>query len=350
MSEDIHVTEFEGRLQRVSNVTMKSIDHYIKLFSKLKRSPHAVWGDATKNKAPHKPILLLSVIDLISRGLLKSNFIDLKNALSELNDLFNSYWSRVVPLGQTSSVAFPFSRLHNEGFWKLVPLAAVSSFRKAPEVSTVPQLREVALGAEIENDLFFCMQDARNRNALRQALLQSSFSEEAQKELESQAMINANAYSYSLELIQKSHEPIVSDIIKSEYNKKSPARDQGFRRAVVTTYDHRCALCGVRMVTPEGHTAVDAAHIKPWSISQNDDIRNGMALCKLCHWTFDEGFIGVSKSYTVLVSHQLSSGSNMSGLLSTLNHRSIITPVDKELWPEQTYLDWHRKEFKLDKP
>jgi len=31
----------------------------------------------------------------------------------------------------------------------------------------------------------------------------------------------------------------------------------------------------------------------PWSRSKNDDIRNGMALCKLCHWAFDEGMMGV---------------------------------------------------------
>lgn len=29
------------------------------------------------------------------------------------------------------------------------------------------------------------------------------------------------------------------------------------------------------------HTVVDAAHIIPWSRSGNDDIGNGMALCKL---------------------------------------------------------------------
>jgi len=39
----------------------------------------------------------------------------------ELNELFNLYWRRIIPLGQTSSIAFPFSRLGREPFWKLVP-------------------------------------------------------------------------------------------------------------------------------------------------------------------------------------------------------------------------------------
>jgi len=326
---------------------MKTLDHYIRVFSKLKRSPHAVWSEGTKKKAPHKPIFLLSLLDLVSRGLLQTNFVDLSRDLGELTDLFNSYWSRVVPPGQVSSIAFPFLHLHSEGLWKLVPVQGHSSdFSRLPNIKTVPQLKEIALGAEIEKDLFECMQSNDNRNALRQTLLRSCFSEAAQKALEQQAMINADAYSYSLELIKKSHEPVVSELVINSIMPE-PVRDQGFRRAIVTTYDHRCALCGVRIITPEGHTAVDAAHIKPWSISKNDDVRNGMALCKLCHWTFDEGFIGVSERYTVLVSRQLSSTPNMPGLLTTLDDRAIITPADNELWPAQEYLGWHRREFRL---
>jgi putative restriction endonuclease len=43
-----------------------------------------------------------------------------------------------------------------------------------------------------------------------------------------------------------------------------------------------------------------------------------MALCKLCHWTFDKGLIGVSASYTVLLSPELTAGYNLPGHLITL--------------------------------
>jgi putative restriction endonuclease len=55
-------------------------------------------------------------------GVITSPFIAVTGDLTELNELFNLYWRRIIPLGQTSSIAFPFSRLHNEPFWELVPL------------------------------------------------------------------------------------------------------------------------------------------------------------------------------------------------------------------------------------
>jgi putative restriction endonuclease len=56
----------------------------------------------------------LAVLDLVHRGVITTPFIDVTADLVELNELFNLYWRRVVPLGQTSSIAFPFSRLDPE--------------------------------------------------------------------------------------------------------------------------------------------------------------------------------------------------------------------------------------------
>ncbi len=320
---------------------------YIRQFASLNRAPGRVWTDSTRNRAPHKPILLLAVLDLVARGVITAPFIDVTGDLVELNELFNLYWRRIIPLGQTSSIAFPFSRLHNEPFWKLVPQpgreitpAAVNN------VSTVSQLRTLALGARMDEDLFCCMQQPAGRNALRETLLRSCFSEEARGALEEQAGINAEAYSYSLELAQKAHLPLVAETLAADAYQPA-VRDQGFRRIVVATYDHRCALCGVRIITPEGHTVVDAAHIIPWNRSMNDDIRNGMALCKLCHWAFDEGMMGVSDDYNVITSRQIAANPNVPGFLLTLSGRGIIPPADRDLWPAQQYLADHRREWRL---
>jgi putative restriction endonuclease len=324
---------------------MNNLETYIRLFSSLRRAPGTVWNDATKNRAPHKPILLLALLDLVARGVITSPFFDVSGDLVELNELFSGYWRRIMPLAQTSSIAFPFSRLHNEPFWKLV---SFKDKKVTPAVinniSSVSQLRKIASGARLDEALYYFMAQPESRNALRETLLRSCFSDKARIELSDQAAINNEAYVYSQELNRKAHLPIVEKIL-GEY--RPAARDQGFRRIVVNTYDHRCALCGVRIITPEGHTVVDAGHIIPWSTSRNDDIRNGLALCKLCHWNFDEGMLGVSDNYNVIVSRKIAANPNVPGFLVTLADRGIILPQDSDLWPAKEYLDEHRRGWRL---
>ena len=99
---------------------MTDLTTSIKHFASLNRAPGPLWTKATKRKAPHKPILLLAVLDLVHRGVITSPFIETGD-LVELNELFNLYWRRIISLGQSSSIAFPFSRLDREPFWELVP-------------------------------------------------------------------------------------------------------------------------------------------------------------------------------------------------------------------------------------
>jgi len=322
---------------------MTELENYIKAFANLRRAPGPVWTEATRKQAPHKPFLLLAVMDLAASGIITSSFIDTQNDLNELNDLFVRYWRRIVPLSQKSSIALPFSRLHNESFWKLVPNDKTEITPAViNNINTVTQLRSVAAGAKIDDALYAFMSDASGRTALRETLLTAHFSKEAGDALREQVAIHAGAFNYCKELIRTAHMPLVREIVEQS-QVRPEVRDQGFRRAIVNSYDHRCALCGIRILTPEGHTAVDAAHIQPWSESKNDDVRNGMALCKICHWAFDEYMMSVSDKYTVLISKQISVLPNIPGSLLTLEGRGIIPPEDKALWPAQEYLGRHRE-------
>lgn len=327
---------------------MAELEKYIKMFEGVRRAPGPMWGAATKGRAPHKPLLLLAVLDLAARGALPAAFLDIGGDLVELNELFNGYWRRVVPAGRTSSIAFPFSRLHNEPFWELVALPGRTIDAAAVNnVSTVVQLRALAAGARMDAELHLLMQGVEARAALRLALIHAHFDATAAAALEEQAAVHAGAVAYGRELVARAHLPPAREPDAGEEYPKA-VRDQGFRRAVVTCYDHRCALCGVRIVTPEGRTAVDAAHIVPWAESHDDDIRNGMALCKLCHWAFDEGQLGVGGDYTVLAARTIGAAANVPGFLLTLAGRGIIPPADRALWPAQENLGRHRQRFGLD--
>jgi hypothetical protein len=69
-----------------------------------------------------------------------------------------------------------------------------------------------------------------------------------------------------------------------------------FRRKVQEAYRFRCIMCGSRFPSTSfnRNPGVDAAHILPWAEYDLDEVRNGIALCKLHHWAFDEGILIIS--------------------------------------------------------
>ena len=177
-------------------------------------------------------------------------------------------------------------------------------------MDTLGQLGRLILGASLDQDLFRLLQIAETRDALRTTLIQTYFAPEFHADFLALGEINLQAFVYSQHLIDQARKQ-VRDTAGEGQAYQPVVRDQGFRKAVVRIYNHRCAFCGVRMLTSDGHTAVEAAHIIPWSLGDRsmlstvDDPHNGMALCRLCHWSFDEGLMGVSSRYLVLISGEL---------------------------------------------
>jgi len=98
---------------------------------------------------------------------------------------------------------------------------------------------------------------------------------------------------------------------------------------------------GIRMLTPEGHTVVEAAHVVPWSQSHDDHPTNGMCLCRLCHWSFDEGLMSVGRAYEVLVSNRVRMDDNIPAHILPLADRKIFTPEETRFWPSQDNLQKH---------
>jgi hypothetical protein len=79
-----------------------------------------------------------------------------------------------------------------------------------------------------------------------------------------------------------------------------------FRRKVQQAYRSTCIVCGIRLpsIGPGSSPGVDAAHILPYAEYDLDDVRNGLCLCKLHHWAFDEALIHIrwnGERYEVVV-------------------------------------------------
>lgn len=320
------------------------IEKYIKRFAKLRTdtSP-ARWSAITRHCAPHKPLLLLSVMDLFAQDSITANMIELT---PDLGELFTLYWVRVMPFDHRGNLALPFFHLRSDGFWYLIPQPGKEAvLAAAHQIRSVNQLRETILGTRLDEELYALLRIQESRNLLHAVLVETYFAPDVQPRLVEQGVINTEAFFYSQTLLKRVRTEQIKEEQVDEEQYRSTSRDQGFRRAVVTTYDRRCALCSIRVLTPDGHTVVDAAHIVPWSVSHNDDPRNGMALCRLCHWNFDEGLMSVSSQYEIIVSPQLDANHNIPGHLLTLAEKSITFPVERSFWPDLDALSWHRQKI-----
>lgn len=322
------------------------IDKYIEKFQKLRTDKSkSRWSESTQYKAPHKPLLLLSVIDLYKHGEIKGNLIELTLDLSEL---FTLYWSQVTTEDHRGNIILPFFHLRSDKFWHLIPKLGKESFvESVSQIRSGSVLRETVVGAKLDTELHKLLCIEKNQNILQTTLIKSYFSTKDQNSLMVQGKVNIEAFKYGELLLEKALERKIKDSSRSigEYDKK--VRDQGFRHVVKKAYNHRCAICGIRMLTADGHTVVVAAHIVPWKESHNDDPRNGIALCPLCHWTFDEGLVSISQQYKILLSPQISIRKNVPGHLITLTDRKILGPNNQALWPNLNSISWHqRKKFR----
>jgi len=323
--------------------TGESIESYIRLFANLNTDKSASrWPDNVRNRAPQKPILLLSVLDLFELGEIDSNLIKISE---NLLDFFDRYWVRALPFIRPSTLAMPFVRMENEGFWRIARRKEGES-RFGRSERSVAQLRERVFGAYLDKALYQHLQVETNRGLLRSVLGGDRyFSKEARENLLQQGFVNREAFFYSEELLKNPEDPEVREaLLEEEY---MPARDQGFRRAVVTAYDHRRSMCGIRVRTLDGHTVVEAAHIVPWSETRDDRPTNGLALCRTCHWTFDERLLSVSRSYKVIASRHLNVLNDLPGFLTSLEGRTIFLPSQESYRRDLDSLEWHRRHLLL---
>jgi hypothetical protein len=87
------------------------------------------------------------------------------------------------------------------------------------------------------------------------------------------------------------YDPFDKNKKTTKTTRESTIRTRGFRQAVIEVYDYKCAICGLKIISPDSLAwEVEAAHIVPHSSSGRDDIFNGMAMCHLHHWAFDAGW------------------------------------------------------------
>ena len=120
--------------------------------------------------APHKPILLLAIMDLVESGVIESTRIELTE---QLERVFLHNWKRYVgsSLLFQPKVATPFWHMQNEPFYKLYTNDG-KDLSGSPY--SVKKLRENTY-AILDKDLFGLMNDENSRAQLRVVLVSTYF-------------------------------------------------------------------------------------------------------------------------------------------------------------------------------
>ena len=225
------------------------------------------------HERPHKPVLLLSIIDLLDRQLASENLIPLSD---DLVATFKRYFAAVKKHDDQPTIQNPFFHLCGDKFWQLVPAAGEPPIYREGATAGAPsvaELRRRTEGGKFESGLWALLSDPTARHQLREALIARYFPEDREK-LAALAATSGTA--------AKASE------VKDEL---PPGRDGAFRRTILEIYDYRCAACGVRVLLDQSISLVEAAHFIPFNVSRNDKPTNGMALCPNHHWAMDRHLI-----------------------------------------------------------
>ena len=137
------------------------------------------------------------------------------------------------------------------------------------------------------------------------------------------------------------NDPQLTDDEERYTQTRRRARDSAFSKLVRQAYDKRCAVCGSKRESPEGNPEVEGAHIYPKRKGGSDDVRNGIAVCRLHHWAFDVGWFSLSDEYEILVEE--APERNGYHEFKQLEGERIHLPNEQEANPHPMYLEEHRR-------
>jgi putative restriction endonuclease len=284
------------------------------------------------HERPHKPALLLSLIDLLDRKIVVGNLFPLSD---ELVATFKRYFAVVKKHDDQPTIQNPFFHLCGDKFWRLVPAAGDSPIYREGATSGAPsvaELRRRTVGGQFESGLWTLLSEPVARHQMREALIARYFPDE-REQLAAVAATSRTGASKA-------------DELKEEL---PPGRDGAFRRTVLEIYDYRCAACGVRVLLDQSISLVEAAHLIPFNVSRNDKPNNGMALCPNHHWAMDRHLIapvpdskkraGVWRVNESRLDDRIEGQRDLVGIAG----KSVIPPGEEKYFPAIESLRWREQ-------
>lgn len=316
---------------------MKDLAYYVYCFTHLKR-------DMKNGGAPHKPILILSIIEQFEKQLFYSNQIYIT---PELVSSFKTHWTELVKTNHHAIFALPFYHLNSEPFWKLIPnigcekwIESKSSMRSFNNLTTAVNF------ATIDIELKLLLEVKENREILKFAVLEKYFPDTKilygsnSDDLNKIDVLNESTEIYKWKIIE-----LKSKLDENAFQEEVFVRSGIFKREIPKIYNNTCAISGLRIDAISNISMIDACHIVPFSDGYNDTLINGIALCPNLHRAFDRGLISVSNDYKVILNNNFIENKESSLNLTQFDGKIINLPNKEEFYPSLENFSHHRKRF-----
>ncbi|MEO1401248.1 MAG: hypothetical protein AAFV72_08315 [Cyanobacteria bacterium J06635_1] len=146
---------------------LETLAYYSKKFQKIR-------VDRAHGLAPHKPILLLSVIEHIQKNIISENKIFLTPALIQT---FLKYWVYLGSPMHNPDISKPFFHMKSGKFWHLWPNPTFEKILSSKiKLKTFAEVKRAIKFVYLDEDLFELLQDSESCESLRRILVSRWFS------------------------------------------------------------------------------------------------------------------------------------------------------------------------------
>lgn len=311
-----------------------TLQKYLNALTRVKR------GSTKYGMAPHKPVLLITLVELVRKGIVLNNRFEVS---ADLVGIFQENWQLLVQTPHKADFTQPFyylqsDKVEGQSFWTLHTKLGCPINAPIKSVNTLAEVLDYGALAE---DLFILLTDPVNSQIILNTLLEHYFP--ASKSIYAQAKQEGRGYYHELEEYVLNEPEVRTKIIKVETEEEVFVRNALFKRYIPQLYQSTCAFTGMRLTSTFGHSFIDACHIVPFSVGQDDKVTNGIALCPNMHRAFDRGLLSISSDYRLLVSPQIDEDTDHAYSLSKLADKEILLPQEKKYRPSRESMEWHRE-------
>jgi putative restriction endonuclease len=314
----------------------KLLQKYLQAFKKLNL-------DRSHGIAPHKPILLISVLQTFQNGLNTSQRIYIT---PELVALFKSNWSLLVTTKHDCRFALPFYHLTSDKFWKIIPKSGFENILQLKaSMRSFANLNAAVDCAIIEDDLLALMKDQKSNGILQQFLLDEYFPN-TKVNFSNSTSGQQNLFDdIENKILNEPSEEYCQEIKKlmlQQNEEEIFLRGSLFKREIPKIYNNACCISGMRIDATISISMIDACHIVPFSESYDDTITNGITLCPNLHRAFDRGLIAIDEDYKVVVSKSFKEEENNYSIRA-FESKTISLPTQESYFPKTNNFLWHLK-------